>query len=79
VITPSFPTFSIASAIVLPISLSLLAETDATWEISSLSLMSLEFFLISSTAISTALSIPLFNSRGVMPAATDLSPSLTSE
>ena len=79
VMTPSLPTFSMASAIVFPISESLLAETDATSEISSLSLISLEFFLISSTAISTALSMPRFSSMGVMPAATDLRPSLTSE
>jgi len=46
-----------ASAMVLPISESLFAETEATSEISSLSFISFEFFLISSTAISTALSI----------------------
>ena len=76
VITPSLPTFSIAPAISLPISISLLAEMDATCAISSLSLMTLDCFLISSTASSTALSIPRFNPIGLMPAATLLRPSL---
>ena len=65
VMTPSLPTFSMASAIRLPISVSLLAEMAATWEISSFSLMSLALFLMSSTAISTALRDAALDVHGV--------------
>src|SRR5665648_22168 len=74
VITPSFPTFSIASAMISPISLSA-AEIEATLDIDSLSLTSLLNFLISLTAFSTALSIPFFTIMGFAPAATFLKPS----
>ena len=77
-ITPSFPTFSIASAIKAPISGSLFAEIEAMFLMSAASFTGLEFFLISSTATATALSIPRLISIGVMPAATDLNPSRTS-
>jgi len=77
VITPSFPTFSIASASILPISGSLFAEIVAIFVISSAPFTGFAFFLISSTAIFTALSIPRFNSIGVIPAATDFTPSRT--
>ena len=79
VITPSLPTFSIASARILPISASLFAETEATCETSSEPLISFEFFLISSTARAVALSIPRLSSIGVIPAATALRPSRTIE
>ena len=49
VMTPSLPTFSIASAIRSPISLSLLAEIDPTWAISFLPLVGTLIFLSSST------------------------------
>ena len=57
----------------------LFAETVATCSTSSEPLISFEAFLISSTAIFTALSIPRFISMGVMPAATALRPSRTIE
>src|SRR5215469_7284055 len=74
VITPSLPTFSIASAIKSPISWSL-AEIDATCAI--LSLVS-TFFLndsISATAISTAFSMPCLICSGLLPAVTLRKPS----
>ena len=43
--TPSLPTFSIASAIILPISVSLLAATVATCSISFLLLIVIDIFL----------------------------------
>src|SRR5215813_9599662 len=77
VITPSLPTFFIASARKRPISASPLAEMVPTWAISSFEVTFLEFFLRSSTMASTARSMPRFKSIGFMPAATDLAPSLT--
>src|SRR4029077_9140118 len=77
VITPSLPTFFIASARKRPISASPLAEIVPTWAISSFEVTFLEFFLRSSTMASTARSMPRLRSIGFMPAATDLQPSLT--
>src|SRR5206468_3569866 len=77
VITPSLPTLSIASAIVLPIDSSALAEMAPTWEISLLVVHGLLIFLSSSTTARTALSIPRFRSIGFMPAATYFMPSVT--
>ena len=77
VITPSLPTFFIASARKRPISASPLAEMVPTWAISSLEVTFLEFFLRSSTTASTARSMPRLRSIGFMPAATALAPSLT--
>src|SRR5246127_555877 len=77
VITPSLPTFFIASARKRPISASPLAEIVPTWAISSLEVTFLEFFLRSSTTASTARSTPRFKSIGFMPAATAFEPSLT--
>src|SRR5436190_5287643 len=77
VITPSLPTFFIASARKRPISLSPLAEMVPTWAISSLEVTFLEFFWRSSTMASTARSMPRFKSMGFMPAATAFAPSLT--
>src|SRR5712672_3383868 len=77
VMTPSLPTFFIASARNLPISTSPLAEMVPTWAISSFEVTFLEFFFRSSTTASTARSMPRLRSIGFMPAATDLAPSLT--
>src|SRR6516225_11057565 len=77
VITPSLPTFCIASAIILPISLSLLAEIVPTWAISSLVDTFFERFSMSLTTASTAASMPRFRSIGFIPAATAFVPSRT--
>src|ERR1700704_6477424 len=77
VMTPSLPTFFIASARNLPISTSPLAEMVPTWAISSFEVTFLEFLTRSATTASTARSIPRFRSIGFMPAATDLAPSRT--
>src|SRR5262249_37606078 len=79
VITPSLPTFFIASARKRPISLSPLAEMVPTWAISSFEVTFLVFFLRSSMMASTARSMPRLRSIGFMPAATALEPSLTIE
>src|SRR5712675_1007732 len=75
--TPSLPTFFMASARNLPISASPLAEMVPTWAISSFEVTFLEFLTRSATTASTAMSIPRFRSIGFMPAATDLAPSRT--
>ena len=77
VITPSLPTFSMASARILPISGSLFAEIVATWVISSLPLTARLDFFTASTAMAVALSIPRLISIGVIPAETALRPSRT--
>src|SRR5215469_10698866 len=77
VITPSLPTFFIASARKRPISLSPLAEMVPTCEISEFDVTFFEFFFSSSTTVSTARSMPRLRSIGFMPAATALAPSLT--
>src|ERR1700688_3631260 len=48
-----------------------------TWAISAFEVTFLEFFLSSSTTVSTARSMPRLRSIGFMPAATDLAPSRT--
>src|SRR4051795_1402708 len=77
VMTPSLPTFSIALAIISPISRSPLAETEPTWATSAEVLIFLEFACSCSTTAATALSIPRFRSIGFIPAATDFAPSRT--
>src|SRR6476619_6022896 len=77
VMTPSLPTFFMASERNLPISASPLAEIVPTWAISSFEVTFLEFLTRSATTASTAMSIPRFRSIGFMPAATDLAPSRT--
>src|SRR4029079_3860519 len=77
VITPSLPTFFMASERNLPISASPLAEMVPTWAISSFEVTFLEFLTRSATTASTARSIPRFKSIGFMPAATALAPSRT--
>src|SRR4029077_7011562 len=75
VITPSLPTFFMASARKRPISVSPLAEMVAACAISSFEVTFLEFFLRSSTMASTARSTPRLRSMGFMPAATAFAPS----
>src|SRR6266436_4861886 len=77
VITPSLPTFFIASARKRPISTSPLAEIVPTWAISSFEVTFLDRFLMSATTASTARSTPRLRSIGFMPAATALAPSRT--
>src|SRR6267143_1224825 len=76
VMTPSLPTFFMASASNLPISASPLDEIVPIWAISSFEVTFLEFLTRSATTASTARSIPRLRSIGFMPAATDLAPSL---
>ena len=75
VMTPSLPTFSIASAIRLPMVLSLLEAMVATWAISFLSLVDFDIFFSSSTTASTALSMPRLRPIGLAPAVTFFRPS----
>ena len=77
VITPSLPTFCIASAICRPISVSPFAAIAPTWPISSVPETVRDCALMSSTTMATAFSMPRFRSIGFMPAATDFMPSLT--
>ena len=76
VITPSLPTFSIASAIRLPILSSEFAEIVATCAISSLPPTFLLPCLSSWIIASLALSIPRFTSTGFAPAVILRKPSL---
>ena len=76
VITPSAVTFSIASAISLPTDSSP-AETVATLSMSLLPFTAWEFFLICSTAASTAFCMPFFTTIGFAPAAMFFMPSRT--
>ena len=76
-ITPSLPTLSIASAIILPIAVSPLALILPTCAISWLVLQGLEIFVSASTAAVAALSIPRFRSIGLCPAVTYFMPSFT--
>src|ERR671914_202035 len=75
VITPSLPTFSIASAMRSPISLSLFAEIEPTCAISFLPAVGTEIFFRSSTTAPTALSIPRLSAIGLTPAVTFFRPS----
>ena len=77
VITPSLPTLSIASAMILPMSESELAEIEPTCAISLELEQGLEIFFSSSTTATTALSMPRFRSIGFMPEATYFMPSRT--
>src|SRR6185369_5750820 len=74
VMTPSLPTFSMASAIRLPIVLSLFDAIVATWAISFLSLVALDMCFSSSTTVATACSIPRCRPIGLAPAVTFLRP-----
>src|ERR1700692_1498596 len=77
VMTPSLPTFFIASARNWPISVSPFAEIVPTCEISWLDVTFFEFFCKSATTASTARSTPRLRAIGFIPAATALAPSLT--
>src|SRR6202045_4184719 len=77
VMTPSLPTFFMASARNLPISVSPLEEMVPTWAISLFEVTFLEFLTRSATTAPTARSIPRLRSIGFMPAATALAPSRT--
>ena len=72
VMTPSFPTFSMALAISLPMCVSPFALIVATCAISSLVVMSRLFFCRNSTTASTAAWVPRRRSIGLHPAATFL-------
>src|SRR6202045_4506471 len=77
VMTPSLPTFCIASAIILPTAASPFDEMVPTWATSDEDATFFERFLMSSTTAATAISMPRLRSIGFMPAATALAPSLT--
>src|SRR5579872_3547596 len=77
VMTPSLPTFCMASEIILPISFSPLAAMAPTCAVSAGVVIFLVRFFSSSTTAVTALSMPRFRSIGFMPAATALAPSRT--
>src|SRR5580693_3591172 len=77
VMTPSLPTFFIASASMRPISGSPLAEIVPTCAISSLVETFFERFSRSLTTALTAMSTPRLRSIGFIPAATALTPSRT--
>ena len=74
VMTPSLPTFSIASAMILPIVASLLAEIMPTCA-TMLPVTGRAIFLISATTTSTAFSMPRLSSIGLAPATTFFAPS----
>jgi len=75
VITPSLPTLSIASAIILPISVSWLAAQAPTWAISLDDLMGLDIFTSSATIAAQAFSTPRLSCMALAPAVTFLRPS----
>jgi hypothetical protein len=74
VITPSLPTLSIASAMILPIVESAFAEIVPTWA-TMLPETGRAIFFTSSTMTSTAFSMPRLSSIGLAPATTFLAPS----
>ena len=77
VITPSLPTFSMASAMILPMLSSPLAEMVPTCAIDLPSAQGVDIFSSSATAAAAALSMPRLMSIGFIPAATDFRPSFT--
>ncbi len=76
VMTPSLPTFSMASAISSP-TVSSEEEMAATWAISFLPSMGLDWATRLCTAVSVAISMPFFRIIGFAPAATFFRPSCT--
>src|SRR4029079_5973257 len=78
VMTPSLPTFSIASAIMSPIVLSPFADTVPTCAISSRPLVDFDRRFSSSVTAFTALSMPRLSVIGWWPAATIFEPSVKS-
>src|SRR5262245_41008275 len=77
VITPSLPTFCIASAIILPTFPSPFAEMVPTCATSAEEPTFFARFSMSLTTAPTAMSMPRLRSIGFMPAATALAPSRT--
>src|SRR3990167_613515 len=77
VITPSLPTFSMASAMMLPTDVSLLAEIVPTWAMYLESAQGVDRDCSWPTTAAAALSMPRFRSIGFMPAATARRPSVT--
>ena len=75
VITPSLPTFSMASAMMLPMVSSPLEEMAPTWAISVLPWVFVLSFFSSSTTAVTACSMPRLSAIGLWPAATRRIPS----
>src|SRR5712691_7230256 len=75
VMTPSLPTFSIASAMVLPMDSSEFAEIVPTCAMALESLQGFERRFNSSVVTSTALSMPRLMSMGLRPEATAFRPS----
>ncbi len=65
VMTPSLPTFSMASARISPIMVSPLALMVPTWAISVLPLVGLDCCLSASTIFTTAASMPRLMSIGL--------------
>ncbi len=65
VMTPSLPTLSIASAMMLPMVVSPLAEMVPTWAMSFLPLVGFASFFSSATMAVTALSMPRLISIGL--------------
>ena len=78
-ITPSLPTFFMASEIILPIVLSPFAAMVPICAISSDDCTFLARFSMSLTTAVTAMSMPRLRSIGFMPAATSLRPSFMIE
>jgi len=76
VITPSFPTLSIASAIILPVDGSLFAEMAAIWEMSFFDSTGRESSVRATLAALTDLRIPETRFTGLTPAVRYLRPSL---
>ena len=72
--TPSLPTLSMASAMIVPMGPSLLAEMVPTCA-TILPLTGFDIFLSSAVMTSTALSMPRLISIGLAPAVTILMPS----
>src|SRR6188474_3834069 len=79
VMTPSLPTFCMASAIMSPTVLSPFAEIVPTCATSAEVLIFFDCLSRSLTTAMTAMSMPRFRSIGFMPAATYLAPSFTIE
>ena len=75
VMTPSLPTFAMASAMMVPMLSSELAEMVPTWAMALLSSQGLDRVFRFSTAAATAFSMPRLRSIGFMPAATAFRPS----
>ena len=75
VMTPSLPTFSMASAMIFPMASSLFAEMVPTWAISVKSLVGLDISVSLDTTALTASSMPRLMSMGLCPADTIFTPS----